>query len=76
VLALILIWPVVLLTKTNPAGAALKVPPAGLFITGVGFGPEAQNVPEGYWNCGPMVGVIVTVTWVRVLEQVFNVAST
>jgi hypothetical protein len=50
ILAAILISPVEVLTKTKPTGDALKVPPAGLLITGVGFGPVAQNEPEGYWN--------------------------
>ena len=67
VLAPILISPVVLLTKTSPAGAALNVPPDGLFITGVGFGPVAQNVPEGYWNWGSATTITDAVTGVRAL---------
>lgn len=65
-----LISPVTLLTKTSPAGEALKMPPDGLFITGTGFAPVAQNVPVEYWNWGLYNGFMVTVTGDRELMHV------
>jgi hypothetical protein len=41
------ISPVVVLTKTSPAGDELKDPPALPTITGVGSEPVIQKVPEG-----------------------------
>jgi hypothetical protein len=69
-LATKLICPVVVLTNTSPAGAALKVPPDGLLITGVGFAAVLQKVPEGYWNCGLGILITLTVTEVRLLKHV------
>jgi hypothetical protein len=49
-LAATLISPVVLLTKTSPAGIEEKLPPAGLKIVGETLLPEVHIVPEGYLN--------------------------
>jgi hypothetical protein len=69
-LALTLMAPVVVLEKTSPAGDALNVPPAGLFITGVTVPDAAQTVLDGYWNWGLAPVINVTITGVRLLEHV------
>ena len=56
-----LITPVELLTKTNPAGDDVNVPPAIPVMVGVGLVPDWQNVLEGYVNAAFCIGLIVIV---------------